>query len=449
MALSKDKALSLDDCQCLLCLEFLIEPITLPCKHTMCKSCFKAILQTLFSSCPFCRTPVSSWAGDHTQIDRLINEELWKRIQETYADECRRRDPGEEQPPWVFRAALPAQVLSNPGELRKEYEEEIMRMEAERQATMERQTRASEEYIKQLLAEDMQEEKLWAEKRRLEEQGQREEEAKKLSMGDTATSPRKKKRKLKHCDSVPQHSLLQSQLESASQYDAVQDGKKIPVKTDSDGKSRMGQKMKTKENMPAATGSRGPETPNQGTINALRALFYDYDVKVGTSEYDGAKPSCSKHLFDVPLKTIRLEEATADSSSETESASSVSGKSEEIGNSTAEAKDTMSHPSSSKHTNKRKHQESSPEAAGEPGTYLEMSPKSSLEEEETEDFIIKRLIELEHLYFERRQQEEQDRKFALELQKALDKEWREMQGDCNAFPPDTSAKGEVSKDKDI
>ncbi|XP_075813105.1 E3 ubiquitin-protein ligase RNF168-like [Microtus pennsylvanicus] len=414
----------------------------------MCKSCFKALLQKLFSSCPFCRTPVSSWALDHTHINSLINEELWQRIQAQYPEQCRHRDPEEEQPSWwVLSDALPAQVLSKPGELRKEYEEEMMRMETERQDTMERQTRASEEYIRQLLAEDMEKERLWAENLRMKEQRQREEEAKKLSMGDTATSPRKKKCKLKHCDTVPKPSLLQSQLESASQYDAVQDGKEIPVKTDSDGKSRMGQKMKTKENRPAADGSRGPEIPNQGTINALRASFYDYDVKVGTSEDDGEKPSCSKHLFDVPLKNIKLEEATAHSSAETENGSSLSGKSEETGNSTTEAKDKTSPPSSSKHTNERK--ESSSEAAGEPGTYLEMSPKSSLDDEETPNFVTKRLIELEHMYFKKYQQEDQDRKLALELQKAFDEEWREMQGDYNAFPPDTSAKGEVSKDKDI
>lgn len=109
----------------------------------------------------------------------------------------------------------------------------------------------------------------------------------------------------------------------------------------------------------------------------------------------------------------------------------------------------MSHPSSCKHTNKRKHQESSSEAAGEPGTYLEMPPKPSLDGEETPDFITKKLIELEHLYFEKHQQEEQDRKFALELQKVFDEEWGEMWGDYNAFPRDISAKEEVSKDKDI
>ncbi|XP_041498361.1 E3 ubiquitin-protein ligase RNF168-like [Microtus oregoni] len=374
----------------------------------MCKSCFKALLQKLFSSCPFCRTPVSSWALDHTHINSLINEELWQRIQAQYPEECKQRDPEEEQPSWwVLSDALPAQVLSKPGELRKEYEEEMMKMEAERQDTMERQTRASEEYIRQLLAEDMEKERLWAEMLRMREQRQREEEAKKFSMGDSATSPRKKKCKLKHCDTVPKPSLLQSQLESASQYDAVQDGKEIPVKTDSDGKS------------------------------------------LGTSEDDGEKPSCSKHLFDVPLKNIKLEEATAHSSAETENGSSLSGKSEEIENSTTEAKDKTSPPLSSKHTNERKHQESSSEAAGEPGTYLEMSPKSSLDDEETPNFVTKRLIELEHMYFEKHQQEDQDRKLALELQKAFDEEWREMQGDYNAFPPDTSAKGEVSKDKDI
>uniref|UniRef100_A0A8C8UPA3 RING-type E3 ubiquitin transferase n=1 Tax=Peromyscus maniculatus bairdii TaxID=230844 RepID=A0A8C8UPA3_PERMB len=96
MALSKPDDLTLDDCQCLLCMEFLIEPITLPCNHTVCKSCFKALLRKTFLSCPFCRTRVSSWARYHTHISSLINKELWERIQAQYPEECSRRSPEED-----------------------------------------------------------------------------------------------------------------------------------------------------------------------------------------------------------------------------------------------------------------------------------------------------------------------------------------------------------------
>ncbi|CAH6785749.1 LOC102557137 [Phodopus roborovskii] len=419
MALSKAKTLSLEDCQCLLCMEFLIEPITLPCNHTMCKSCFKALLRKTFLSCPFCRTWVSSWARYHTHVNSLINKELWERIQAQYPEECRRRSPGEELPSLVLSDDKPVRVLSNPGELRKEYEEEMIKLAAERQATEEKQNIATQECIRQLLAQDMEEEKMWAEKLRLEEQRQREEEeAKKISMGEPATSPRKKKSKQKHCDSVPKFALTQSWLQSASQYDTVKDGNKTSVKTDS-------------------------------AINSRYALFYGYDAKMGTLENEASKPSCSNDNLYVTPKYIKSEEGTTHSSTETESRHIVSGMLEEIGNNTTGAKDKMSHPSSSKHTSKRNNQESSSEAAGEPGTPCEMPPKSSSEEDEAQLLITKRLIDLENLYFEKHQQEEQDRLFALELQRVLDEEERKMRGEKSTFPADISAKGESSKYKDI
>ncbi|XP_036031480.1 E3 ubiquitin-protein ligase RNF168-like [Onychomys torridus] len=460
MALSKADELTLDDCQCLLCMEFLIEPITLPCNHTVCKSCFKALLRKTFLSCPFCRAWISSWARYHTHISSLINKELWERIQAQYPEECSRRNPEEDKPCLVFSEdPPPVRVLSNPGEMRKEYEEEMMRLEAERQATEEKQNRATKKYIRQLLAKDMEEEKLRAEKRRLEEQKQREEEeAKKLILGDIATSPRKKKRKQKHCDNVSKFSVPCAQLESASRYDAVQDSKKTSVKIDSDGKSTTGQGRKTK----TATVSRAPEIPNQGTVSSRYALFHGYDVKVGTSGNEAPKPSCSNHNFYVPPKNIKAE-AMAHSPGETESGSGVSGMTVEIGNGTTEAQAKMSHSSSSKHTSKRKHEKSSSEAAGEPVTSCEldtcdMPSKSSSDEDEVQVLITKKLIDLENQYFEKHQQEEQDRLFALELQKAFDEEGKEMWGEkfpknkpyhYDASPPGTSAKGKGSKHKDI
>ncbi|XP_028637308.1 E3 ubiquitin-protein ligase RNF168-like [Grammomys surdaster] len=448
MALSKAKALTLEECHCLLCMEFLIEPITLPCNHTMCKSCFKALLRKTKLFCPFCRSCISSWARNHTHVDSLINKELWETIQSQYPEECRRRDPGEERPSLVFNDDPPVRLLSNPGELRKEYEEEMIRMEAERQAIEERQNRATEEFIWQLLAKEFEEEKLWEEKRRLEEQQQREaEKAKKSCTSDPVTSPRKKKSKQKHCDNVPKFSLPQAQLESALQYETVQASKKT---------SGRGQGTKTEENMPAATLSTGPGNPKQGTLSSRYAIFHSYDAKVGSSD-EAPKPSCSNYDSNIPFKNIKPE-ATTHSSVQIKSMSSESGIIEEIGSCTTEAKEKMP-PSSRKHTSKRKHQEYPSEAEdGEPGISHEISPKSSSDDKETQDLITKKLKDLEQLYYEKHLQEEQDRLFALKLQKALDEEekrkrWskkslRNYPVDYDAFDPDTSAKKD-SKDKNI
>lgn len=310
-------------------------------------------------------------------------------------------------------------------------------MEAERQANEERLNRASEEYIRQLLAMDMEEERKKAEKQRLEKKRQmEEEEAKKLSMSESATSPRKKKCKRKHCDNFPQSSL-QAHPESAWKYKAVQDGKRTSAQTDGDGRSRMGQETETEENTPAATLLLSSVTPIPGTSNP--------------SDDEAAKPSCSNYNVYVPFYAT-----AAHSSAQTQSGHSGSGMREEIGDHTTEAKDEVSHTSSRKHTSKRKHQE--PDAAGEPDISHEMAPEYSSDEEEPEVFITKRLIDLEKLYFEKHRQEEQDRLFALELQRAWDEEVRrelrrrvsprKCRHHHDAIHPDTSAKGD-SKDKNI
>ncbi|XP_031225770.1 E3 ubiquitin-protein ligase RNF168-like [Mastomys coucha] len=436
MALSKSKALSLEDCHCLLCMEFLIEPITLPCNHTMCKSCFKALLRKTNLFCPFCRYWITSWARHPTHINSLINKELWERIQTLYPEECRSRNPS-----LVFNDDPPIRVLSNPGELRKEYEEEMIRMEAERQATNERQNRANEEYIRQLLAKELEEEKMLAEKHRLEEQQQREEEAKKSCMSDPVTSPRKKKCKQKHCGNIPQ-----AQLESVLQYESVQEGKKTSNRT---------QETKTEENVSAATLSTGPQNRKQDTLKSSYTFSHSYDAIVGSSETEEIKPSCSNGSSYVPFKNIKPE-ATTHSSVQIQNVSSESSKTEEIGNCKTEEKEKMPPPLSSKHNSKRKHQEyPSKAAASKPDISHEIPPESSSDDKETQDLITKKLIDLEQLYYKKHLQEEQDRLFALELQRVLDEEvmrgrWskKSLQNCPSQYDvgPHTSAK-EDSKDK--
>ncbi|XP_055476640.1 E3 ubiquitin-protein ligase RNF168-like [Psammomys obesus] len=444
MAQSKGLALSLDECHCLICMEFLIEPVTLPCNHTMCKLCFQVLLQNENLSCPFCRCWISSWTPYDICVDSFINEELWERIQAQYPQECRGRAS------LVFKDDSPVRKLSNPGELRKEYEEEMMRMEAERQATEERLNRASEEYIRELLAMDMEEERKKAEKLRLEKQRQmEEEEAKQLSLRESGTSPRKRKCKRKHCDNVPKSSL-QSQPVSASKHRAVQDGQKTSAQTDGDGKSPTGQEIKTEEDTPAATLSSSLVSPKQGTSNP-----FSRDGNVGSSEDKAPKPSCSNYSMYTRCKNTEPEAAAAHSSDQTESGNSGSGVKEEPEDHAAEAKDEVSHTSSRKHTSKRKHQE--PEAASKPGISYETRPEDS-SDEEPQDFMTKRLIDLENLYFEKHQQEEQDRLFALELQRKWDEDLqretrrkvypRKYPPQYEAFHLDTSAK-DNSKDKNI
>uniref|UniRef100_A0A8C0WAX3 RING-type E3 ubiquitin transferase n=1 Tax=Castor canadensis TaxID=51338 RepID=A0A8C0WAX3_CASCN len=184
MAVSKDAIPSLSECQCQICMEILVEPVTLPCNHTLCNSCFQSTVEKANLCCPFCRRRVSSWTRYHTRRNSLINMELWEVIQKHYPKECKLRASGQESEE-IVDDYQPIRLLSQPGELRREYEEEISKVSAERRATEEEENKASEEYIQRLLAEDEEEEKRQAAQRRseMEEQLKNDEElARKLSI---------------------------------------------------------------------------------------------------------------------------------------------------------------------------------------------------------------------------------------------------------------------------
>uniref|UniRef100_W5KS43 RING-type E3 ubiquitin transferase n=1 Tax=Astyanax mexicanus TaxID=7994 RepID=W5KS43_ASTMX len=163
------------DCLCPICLEIFLEPVTLPCEHTFCKPCFLETVDKANMCCPLCRKRVSTWARLNTRKKTLVNVELWKRIQKAFPVQCQRRLNGveEEQEEEVDSMCMliPKPKVSEPGELRQEYEDQVSKVK--KQAMEEAERRASEEYIQRLLAE---EEERIAEERRMQENRQLEED---------------------------------------------------------------------------------------------------------------------------------------------------------------------------------------------------------------------------------------------------------------------------------
>ncbi|KFP31868.1 E3 ubiquitin-protein ligase RNF168, partial [Colius striatus] len=160
--------LSLCDCLCQICMEILVEPVTLPCNHTLCNSCFQLTVEKASLCCPFCRRRVSSWARYNARRNTLVNWELWEKIQKSYPKECESRISGQDLEKEICVPRPPQHQLSKPGELRQEYEAEINKVKAERQAHEQEENKASEEYIQRLLAEEEEEEQRLAEERRKE-----------------------------------------------------------------------------------------------------------------------------------------------------------------------------------------------------------------------------------------------------------------------------------------
>ncbi|XP_026711204.1 E3 ubiquitin-protein ligase RNF168 [Athene cunicularia] len=176
MSKKLEAPLSLSDCLCQICMEIFVEPVTLPCNHTLCNSCFQLTVEKASLCCPFCRRRVSSWARYNARRNTLINWELWEKIQKNYPKECECRINGEDLEQEIC-VPHPQHQLSKPGELRQEYEAEISKVEAERRAHEQEENKASEEYIQRLLAEEKEERALAEERRReMEEQLKQDEE---------------------------------------------------------------------------------------------------------------------------------------------------------------------------------------------------------------------------------------------------------------------------------
>ncbi|KAJ1120401.1 hypothetical protein NDU88_008571 [Pleurodeles waltl] len=122
--------LSREEAACPLCLDVLLRPVTMPCRHSMCLSCFQRAVGLASLCCPLCRTRVSNWARQRSRDKSLVDPELWERVRRSFPERCRQREQEEESgaPPqaalgeFIFRA--PVQI-SKPGELREEYEGQL------------------------------------------------------------------------------------------------------------------------------------------------------------------------------------------------------------------------------------------------------------------------------------------------------------------------------------
>ncbi|XP_016334480.1 E3 ubiquitin-protein ligase RNF169-like [Sinocyclocheilus anshuiensis] len=83
--------LSLEEARCPVCSEILLEPVTMPCGHSVCLHCFQRTVKLTSLCCPLCRLRVSSWARKQSREKSLVNAELWELIRLSHPERCRRR----------------------------------------------------------------------------------------------------------------------------------------------------------------------------------------------------------------------------------------------------------------------------------------------------------------------------------------------------------------------
>ncbi|CAH0406046.1 unnamed protein product [Chilo suppressalis] len=121
--------LELKDVFCSICHSILIEPVTLPCFHDFCQGCFNGSVENNALCCPLCRLRIGSWLRSATKQKNLVNVELWNFIKSKFSHEIDIKVKGYDN---IIIEETPLPRLSEPGEIRLEYEAEIKRLRAER-----------------------------------------------------------------------------------------------------------------------------------------------------------------------------------------------------------------------------------------------------------------------------------------------------------------------------
>lgn len=458
MAAPKNSIPSLAECQCGICMEILIEPVTLPCNHTLCNPCFQSTVEKANLCCPFCRRRVSSWTRYHTRRNSLVNTDLWEIIQKHYAKECKLRISGQESKE-IVDEYQPVRLLSKPGELRREYEEEISKVEAERQASKEEENKASEEYIQRLLAEEEEEEKRQTERRKseMEEQLRGDEElARRLSTSinsdyernilasplsskksDPVTNKSQKKNtnKQKNFGDIQKYFSPKSKPGTAWACKTMhgEDICKSKETDSSDTKSPMLQDTEVEKSMPTLSPQTCLETQEQGS-ESLAEMPVPWLCARDTEQcLEGKVEALSTNPGDLrivndrgPRATVSdSEEAAVEASSKIENEEHpVSAVTQLTGGNGVPTESRVCDLLVGKEISKRENQESVLEEVMDPCFSAKRRKIfiTSSDQEETEVNFTQKLIDLEHMLFERRKQEEQDRLLALQLQREADKE---------------------------
>ncbi|XP_045760600.1 E3 ubiquitin-protein ligase RNF168-like isoform X1 [Maniola jurtina] len=149
--LLKLEKLNLSDVICSICQSILIEPVTLPCHHDFCQSCFNESIENNALCCPLCRLRIGSWLRTATKQKNLVNNQLWNFIKNKFPKEIDKKFKGEDVD---VPSETPLPRLSAPGEIRSEYEAELKRLRAERLRLEQKQYQETELLIKRLQQEE-------------------------------------------------------------------------------------------------------------------------------------------------------------------------------------------------------------------------------------------------------------------------------------------------------
>ncbi|BES95344.1 unnamed protein product [Nesidiocoris tenuis] len=155
--------LSVTEVICPLCRAIFIEPVSFPCRHTVCLECLNLTVENSQSVCPICRARIGTYVRQARSRGRkLVNQHLWEQLKKQYPNEIERKRNGdedglsdrflEEQP----RSSIPYEK----GEVKKEFNELLNKLKIDEEESRKRDVTASVKLAQQLIEEEAAAEKL-------------------------------------------------------------------------------------------------------------------------------------------------------------------------------------------------------------------------------------------------------------------------------------------------
>ncbi|KAI1307241.1 putative ligase protein [Halotydeus destructor] len=109
---------------CHICKSLLFEPVTLPCGDELCRKCLDGNNDSCSFQCPFCRLRISVWLRSQIKLNpTLINPDRHQELLNKYAEFYEMKSRNEDLD--VIFEENPDIRLANPGEISKEYKEQL------------------------------------------------------------------------------------------------------------------------------------------------------------------------------------------------------------------------------------------------------------------------------------------------------------------------------------
>ncbi|XP_037805200.1 E3 ubiquitin-protein ligase rnf168-like [Penaeus monodon] len=293
--------LTLADVRCPICLSILIEPVTMPCSHTLCMPCFVQNVAQTALACPLCRKRISVWVRRSTKANKLVDKRLWDKIQEKFSNLIEARLHDEDD--FILEDTnVPRPHVCQPGEIRQEYEALLAQQEQERSLQ-----RTEEELASSRLIQQLQEE----EKMKLRERRERQQ---RLCENDEALA-----QQVKEAESIKEQEeqvklllLIERDEVIARQIEEEEKKKKQPVIL-SPAPSRKGGNVTCK---PTSTPTRGPmdvfigqKTPHSSSKKI--AARVGYSSSSASSEINFGSPERSLSLPDRSVRDVNSTPTTS------------------------------------------------------------------------------------------------------------------------------------------